>query len=1532
MRKAILLPVLMLALLGQPALEAAAGQAPPAARGIGQTLPIPQRYGVFEEPLLAIGMPAALPPGDLRQAIEAYRVQGDPLLTAPVEDWLATHAASAWSASLYLNIGLAHKRGGDYAPARQAFGQALLGSVKAVTLRDRAVGERAVAELLDMETRLGHADAVTQLLQSPQATWGGYAAGAVSRAQADTAAMREQPEEVLRCGLIALSWLLRDQDPKSPAIVKIMRERAGKNGITLDRLEAIARSAGLPMRAVHRTVGQAVPVPSVVHWKEGHYAAVLGMQNGRYRVRDSALHDEVLMRPEVLERQSSGYFLVPQRAGQALAWQTVPAAQAARVLGSGPTNTTNPNQTGNQGLKSGSDPCPCSGMPHYAVSSILVSLNIEDQPVAYVPAKGPPVAFKLTYNQLESAQPATFSFFNLGAKWTHNWLSYVQDDPANVGANVTAYMPGGGAIVYKGYNASTGAFTPETKEQAALTRVVNGTDLQYERRMGDGSVWVYASSDGSTTFPRRFFLTRLADPQGNAVTLAYDASQRLTSLTDALGQSTTFTYGAADPLRVTGITDPFGRSATIGYDGAGRLNSLTDAIGMQSSFTYDTDSNISAMTTPYGTTSFSTTQTGRHRQLTVTDPLGGRERVEFYDIAPGIPFSESIVPNDAPVFNQWINYRNVFYWDRNAMATAEGDYSQAHIRHFLHDVYNYDINAVSGVLESEKAPLESRVWYSYPNQADGNLNSNVDKPSRIRRVLDDGTTQHTLLTYNAYGNITGRTDPAGLQTTFVYDTNLIDLLQVKEKNAAGTDVVVATYTWNAQHLPLTYTDAAGLTTTYTYNSAGQRLTATDSLGRVTTWQYDNNGRLLTVTRPDASVAASFTYDAVGRVATRTNALGYTLAYQYDNLDRVTRVTHPDGTFEATTWNRLDVATRADRAGHSVSYTYDAQRHRITETDAVGHTTTYTYYPSGQLQTQTDANGFTRTTNRDIQGRATSYAEGNEVTNYSFDSAGRQTQMTQPDNSAISYIYDGADRLSAVQDNLGNKITYTLDLKGNRTREDVTGPSSQLVQTHSRLHDAVYRLQKDMGAQNQTTQYAYDLYSNRSSATDPLGRVTSYTYDALNRLATTTQPAPAAGQAQPVISYAYNGLDQIAQVTDPRGLATSYTYDNLGRLTQQVSPDTGSTTRTYDVANNVLSSTDAKGQVTSYTYDALNRPTSLTYNQATGMQLKTVAYTYDQGTNGIGRLTTATETAADGATVLQTTQYAYDAKGRLIQETRTLAGNTTPYVTGYTYDPYTGRLLLMTYPSGRTLAYSYDALGRVSQIGSTAPAAQGGQTQMVVASVAYQPFGGVSSYTLGNNRTVTRTYDQDGRVASYTLGSSSISVGYDSASRITSLLDTINAANSNSYGYDNLDRLTSASVPATSYGYAYDLTGNRTSRTAGSATDLTTVSTTSNRINQVAGTVTRPYTYDANGSTTADGNNTYVYDARGRLAAAQNTAGTTTYQVGANGQRVRKTSQMGDTVFHYDIRGKLIAETTPGGVVKKEYLYLMDILVAVTAIQ
>src|SRR6202020_1695342 len=151
---------------------------------------------------------------------------------------------------------------------------------------------------------------------------------------------------------------------------------------------------------------------------------------------------------------------------------------------------------------------------------------------------------------------------------------------------ITRYLPGGGAYYYSGYNSSTGAFAAQNNDGSVLVLAAR-TPVTYQRQLADGSIEIYAQSNGATGYPRNIFLSQIVDPQGNALTLNYDSQMRLISVTDATGRQTTFTYGVTlQPLLVTRITDPFGRSANLTYDSSGRLRSITDILGLTSSFSY----------------------------------------------------------------------------------------------------------------------------------------------------------------------------------------------------------------------------------------------------------------------------------------------------------------------------------------------------------------------------------------------------------------------------------------------------------------------------------------------------------------------------------------------------------------------------------------------------------------------------------------------------------------------------------------------------------------------------------------------------------------------------------------------------------------------------------------------------------------------------------------------------------------------------------------------------------------------------------
>ena len=89
------------------------------------------------------------------------------------------------------------------------------------------------------------------------------------------------------------------------------------------------------------------------------------------------------------------------------------------------------------------------------------------------------------------------------------------------------------------------------------------------------------------------------------------------------------------------------------------------------------------LTTPYGTTTFAGPSqstsgvTSGRRALQATDPQGGVERIEYQGFGvPGYQPAES-APTGMSTDTTLLQYRNSFFWDKNAMQQAPGDYTKA---------------------------------------------------------------------------------------------------------------------------------------------------------------------------------------------------------------------------------------------------------------------------------------------------------------------------------------------------------------------------------------------------------------------------------------------------------------------------------------------------------------------------------------------------------------------------------------------------------------------------------------------------------------------------------------------------------------------------------------------------------------------------------------------------------------------------------------------------------------------------------------
>ena len=395
-----------------------------------------------------------------------------------------------------------------------------------------------------------------------------------------------------------------------------------------------------------------------------------------------------------------------------------------------------------------------------------------------------------------------------------------------------------------------------------------------------------------------------------------------------------------------------------------------------------------------------------------------------------------------------------------------------------------------------------------------------------------------------------------------------------------------------------------------------------------------------------SVSTKYDYDT-GKAVSFTDANNQitTMDYTGDALDRPKQINKPDG--------GITMFSYGDGVGFGNLYVRTQNKLNATQwTDG------YVFFDGlGRTkQTKTWEGGTTwsyKDTNYDAMGRA--YQVSNpyrtsptEWTTTTFDQAGRVTQVTSPDGAHVDTFYngnqvlvsdqatnkrmsetDGLGRLKKVWEitpadgqtvsvsfpsqsfNAGYLTTYAYDILDNLTTVTQGG------QTRTYVYDSLKRLKSATNPESGTIMYAYDSNSNLSTKTDARGWVATYGYDALNR--NTTVDYSGQGYTHYLRNY-YDGstngkgkFKEAYEVSTQTGATTQewfqiQNYDVIGRpLTRrQQFYQNGAwsalynTSRTYDLAGNVLSQTYPSGKVVNYGYDQAARITSFTGNLGDGV--------------------------------------------------------------------------------------------------------------------------------------------------------------------------------------------------------------------------------------------------------------------------------------------------------------------------------------------
>jgi RHS repeat-associated protein len=836
----------------------------------------------------------------------------------------------------------------------------------------------------------------------------------------------------------------------------------------------------------------------------------------------------------------------------------------------------------------------------------------------------------------------------------------------------------------------------------------------------------------------------------------------------------------------------------------------------------------------------------------------------------------------------------------------------------------------------------------------GNLTKVTDHSGRsvgfsfsggVPTTFVDAGGKATLYSYTAGGLMTSMTLPrSNAPYTTAYDNNNRVATQ---KDAAGNTF---TFNFNTTAGTSTMTDPLSGNSNYAHNSRRDLTSETDPLNNSTQSTYDTNDRLLSQ-RDASGHTTSFTYNASnGLVAATTYADGSQQVYTYTTSTAngftyydITGVTYPDGGTETFQFDANgNIVSRTDRNGQIWKTTYESHGLPLVRTDPNGATTIYTYSTDGLLNLVS------------IQFPNTS------AITYTMDSLKRMITKKRSDGTSAGYTYDAYDHLLTSTDETGGVTTYTYDLNGNlagikdqtggvtsftRTGTDkIAGVTDAAGRTLTPKYDALDRPGSLTFGDGSSYQLGYDAAGNQTSYTDGEGKVWKMGYSSTNVMNSLTTPL--GGKT----SVTLDVLDRVSQISTPAGRNTAIAYDKMGRITGITDPLQKATTYTYDKNGNLNSATapgaiaatygrdnmgflssirDAAGNQWGFTYDGQGRQLSVTdpLNQtqtftrdARGRisSVKLPLGTYSTTLDGVGRVTNGKY--SDGTSI----DYTYDAAGRLLSATGlTFAYDSTGALTGsnglsLTSDKL-GRVSQITLAAGKTITYTYDRRGLVTQVNDWLTGAT---------TFKYDDNGRVTSITRPNGVITAYTYDADGLVASIqdakSATLSSIALTRDQRGLVTQANRTVPinptadqlssvqsfhtydaAGQIVEFKYDAMGRRTSDDTNT----YTWDLASRLASYSGGSDNGTVTSNGLGMVASQTKGGVTQTFVWNFGLGLPSI---SVIRGASGDLAYYVHTpGGQLLHSVDANGAR---------RFYHFDEMGNTIFLTDDSGAITDKYAY------------
>ncbi len=764
----------------------------------------------------------------------------------------------------------------------------------------------------------------------------------------------------------------------------------------------------------------------------------------------------------------------------------------------------------------------------------------------------------------------------------------------------------------------------------------------------------------------------------------------------------------------------------------------------------------------------------------------------------------------------------------------------------------------------------------------------VGRPTSVTDPLSHTTSYQ----YDSYGRPTEITYPEGNKTVLAYDARgNVTSTTYKAKSGSGLADIVTTASY-----------PSSCSNPVTCNSPDW---TKDAKGNQTDYTYDTtHGGVLTVTAPaDAGgvrpqkrytyTLSSGVYQLTGVSECKSTAscagtsdeTKTTIAYNSNELPTSVTVAAGDNSVTATTTtsytSKGDIQTvdgPLSGSADTTTYRYDAGRRLVgavapdpdgagarkptakrltynsfggvssSETGVVNDASDTSWAAfSSQDQVATSYDGNARPVKAELKSGGTTYA----VSQASYDGIGRVECTAQRMNPATF----GSLPSSACT--VGTAGSGSNDFGADRITKTTYDAAGQVT-----------KVQTAYGSSDQADEVTTGYTNNGKVAyvTDAESNKTAYTYDGHDRLVKTEYPSSTKG-ANTVNSSDYEqlGYDANGNVTSRRlrdGNSIGYGYDNLNRLVSKDLPGSEpDATYAYDLLNRPTSAVQ-NSQTVGFTYDALGR------NLTQSGPLGTVGYGYDAA----GRRTSM---AYPGGTSL-TVNYDYDTVGNVTA----IKENGSSSLATYTYDNL-GRRSSVTFGNGVVQSYGFDAVSRLSTLGSDLSGSGNDQT----ASFAYNPASQIDSLTKSNDGYAWNGHYNTDRVSvanglnqltATTPGGGQVSVptlSYDNKGNLTGI-------GSNSYAYSSENLMKTGpggvSLDYDPLGRLYQTSGGSTTRFQYDGTDMIAEYDGSNNMlrRYVHGPGTDEPILEYEGSGLSN-KNYLTADERGSIVAVTNGSGTLT---------------------------------------------------------